>query len=62
MPVRVVRTAADEEAWERAKKIARENYPEVTGDRFYQIVMGIYKKMVHYESKTGPRISSGYPR
>jgi hypothetical protein len=33
MPVRVVRTAEDEIAWERAKARAREEYPDVTGDR-----------------------------
>jgi hypothetical protein len=47
-PVTVVRTAEDEIAWERAKEIARKQYPGVTGDRFYRIVMGIYKKMAHY--------------
>lgn len=48
MPVGVVRTAEEEEAWERAKEIARRQYPGVTGPRFYRIVMGIYKKMTHY--------------
>jgi hypothetical protein len=48
MPVNVVRTPEEEEAWERAKEIARAEYPEAEGERFYRIVMGIYKKMVHY--------------
>lgn len=48
MPVSVVRSAEDEIAWERAKERAREQYPDVTGDRFYRIVMAIYKKMTHY--------------
>lgn len=48
MPVSVVRTAQDEVAWERAKERAREQYPDATGDRFYRIVMAIYKKMTHY--------------
>jgi len=47
-PVTVVRTAEDEIAWERAKEIARKRYPGVSRDRFYRIVMGIYKKMVRY--------------
>jgi hypothetical protein len=48
-PVSVVRTAEEEAAWERAKQIARERYPGARGDRFYRIVMGIYKKIAHYE-------------
>ena len=49
MPVGVVRTPEDEIAWERAKARAREQYPDVSGDRFYRIVMSIYKKMTHYQ-------------
>src|ERR1700675_331764 len=49
MPVNVVRTLADEIAWERAKARAREEYPDATGERFYRIVMAIYKKMAHYQ-------------
>jgi hypothetical protein len=48
MPVSVVKTAQDEIAWERAKERAREQYPDVTGEQFYRIVMAIYKKMTHY--------------
>lgn len=48
MPVNVVKTPEDEVAWQRAKARAREEYPEATGDRFYRIVMAIYKKMTHY--------------
>jgi len=44
----VVRTPEEEVAWERAKARAREEYPDVTGERFYRIVMAIYKKMAHY--------------
>jgi hypothetical protein len=51
MPVNVVRTAADELAWERAKARAREQYPNLTGDRFYRVVMTIYKKMAHYQPR-----------
>jgi hypothetical protein len=49
MPVNVVRTPAQEIAWERAKARAREEYPNASGARFYRIVMAIYKKMAHYE-------------
>ncbi len=49
MPVSVVRTPEEVIAWERAKARAREEYPDATGDRFYRIVMAIYKKMAHYE-------------
>jgi hypothetical protein len=34
-PVNVVRTLAEEEAWERAKLAARHQYPEASGERFY---------------------------
>ena len=51
MPVNVVRTPEEELAWEHAKARAREQYPEATtGERFYRIVMAIYKKMAHYQS------------
>ena len=49
MPVNVVRTPEEELAWEHAKARAREQYPEATGERFYRIVMAIYKKMAHYQ-------------
>ena len=49
MPVNVVRTREEEIAWERAKEAAREQYPDAEGERFYKIVMAIYKKMTHYE-------------
>jgi hypothetical protein len=49
MPVNVVRTLEEEIAWERAKERAREEYPNLTGPRFYKIVMAIYKKMAHYQ-------------
>jgi hypothetical protein len=48
MPVNVVRSLEEEQAWERAKEIARQEYPHAQGERFYRIVMGIYKRMVHY--------------
>jgi len=51
MPVGVVRSRADELAWEHAKELARRQYPYATGSDFYRIVMGIYKKMTHYQPK-----------
>jgi hypothetical protein len=50
-PVSVVRTAAEEEAWERAKLAARRQYPDASGERFYRIVMHIYKKMTGYQPR-----------
>jgi hypothetical protein len=55
MPVNVVRTPEEEVAWERAKERAREEYPDASGDRFWRIVMAIYKKMNHYQ----PYLTSG---
>lgn len=49
MPVGVVRTPEEELACERAKELARRQYPEATGARYYRIVMTIYKKMTGYE-------------
>ncbi|HVA41643.1 MAG TPA: hypothetical protein VNF49_13315 [Candidatus Binataceae bacterium] len=50
-PVGVVRTSAEEEAWERAKLAARRQYPDASGERFYRIVMHIYKKMTGYQPR-----------
>jgi hypothetical protein len=54
MPVNVVRTPAEEIAWERAKARAHEQYPDATGAQFYRIVMTIYKKMAHYKPQSSP--------
>ena len=59
MPVGVVRSAEDEIAWERAKERAREQYPDATGERFYRIVMAIYKKMTHYVPVSRRRARAG---
>jgi len=48
MPVDVVHTPEDEEAWERAKEIAAKEYPDAAGPDYWRIVMGIFKKMTHY--------------
>jgi hypothetical protein len=53
LPVSVVKTPEDEIAWERAKARAHEEYPDATGERYYRIVMAIYKKMTHYQPKSG---------
>ncbi|HVN63201.1 MAG TPA: hypothetical protein VMT58_01080 [Candidatus Binataceae bacterium] len=58
MPVNVVRTPQDELAWERAKQIVRAEYPYARGAQYYRLVMGIFKKMTHYESRTARRPSS----
>lgn len=50
-PVSVVRTPAEEQAWERAKLAARHQYPDASGERFYRIVMHIYKKMTGYRPR-----------
>jgi hypothetical protein len=61
MPVNVVRTPEEEIAWERAKARAREQYPDATGERFYRIVMAIYKKMAHYQPRSlRPRTARRY--
>ncbi len=52
MPVSVVHTLEDEEAWERAKEVAANEYPDASGSNYWRIVMGIYKKMTHYVSKS----------
>lgn len=52
-PIGVVKTAEQEELWERAKEIVRVRYPDARGDRFYCIVTGVYKKMVHYRPAPG---------
>lgn len=36
------------------KARAREEYPDATGERFYRIVMAIYKKMAHYQPRSLP--------
>jgi hypothetical protein len=56
MPVGVVRTMEDEIAWERAKAAARKQYPDLTGDRFYRVVMTIYKKMTGYTPRRAHRV------
>jgi len=53
MPTGVVKTKKDEEAWNRAKSIARKQYPKIKedSDKFYAIVMTIYKNITGYKPK-----------
>jgi hypothetical protein len=55
MPINVARTPEDEIAWERAKEKARQEYPEAEGERFFRLVMAIYKKMTHYQPRSRTR-------
>jgi hypothetical protein len=55
MPVSVVHTIEDEEAWERAKDIAANEYPDAAGSNYWRLVMGICKKMTHYVAKSARR-------
>lgn len=54
MPVGVVRTAAQEKLWNRAKAQVRKQYPKIKEDseRYWKIVMTIYKSMAHYKPKS----------
>lgn len=64
MPAPIVKSFADktgksvaevEKLWDKAKSLAKEEYPDVAedSDRFYQIVTGILKKMLKInESET----------
>ena len=47
MPTNVVHNKRDEKLWNRAKAAARKQYPYISedSDRFYKIVMTIYKNM-----------------
>jgi hypothetical protein len=45
VPVNVVHNSKDEAHWERAKKLARKQYPSFDGSRYYRVVMSIYEKM-----------------
>ena len=55
MPINVARTPEDEIAWERAKEKAREGYLDAEGERFFRLVMAIYKKMTHYRPRLRAR-------
>ena len=62
MPVGVVRTVEDEIAWERAKEAASHQCPEAEGERYWRIVMAIYKKMTHCEPVGAHRRPRRYER
>jgi hypothetical protein len=52
MPISGVHTIEDEEAWERAKEIATNEYPDAVGSNYWRVVMGIFKTMTYYVSKS----------
>ncbi|HVN29826.1 MAG TPA: hypothetical protein VMT64_15125 [Candidatus Binataceae bacterium] len=62
MPVNVVHTPQEEEAWERAKEIAANEYPEASGPDYWRIVMGIYKKITHYVPQSSHRDHAPFRR
>ena len=48
MPINVVKTKRDEELWEKAKRVVRNEYgsqKKIGKEKFYKLVMGTYKKM-----------------
>ena len=45
MPSNLVKTQRDEHLWNKAKAIVRKEYELASGDRFYQLVNGIYQNM-----------------
>lgn len=49
MPASMVKTKHQEDLWEKAKEIVREQYglTKEDGRRFYKLVMGIYQRMIH---------------
>jgi len=59
MPTNVVKTAREEHLWDKAKQIVRKQYTKVKegSDRFYRLVMGIFKKMKGEKS-----MFESYPR
>jgi len=53
MPKGVVKTRTQERYWERAKRQVEKQYPniEVGSDRYYRLVMSIYKIWLNYKPK-----------
>jgi hypothetical protein len=52
MPVSVVHSLEDEQAWETAKQIAANQYPQAVGSNYWRMVMSIFEKMTHYIAKS----------
>lgn len=53
MPANVVKNLEGEKYWKEAKKVAKEQYPDLESkdsDRFYAVVMSIYKNMCKNKS------------
>ena len=48
MPSNVVKTKEQEEAWRRAKRIVKKQYPHIKEGtaRFYKLVMTVYKNLI----------------
>ena len=53
MPTSVVKTKKQERAWEKAKRIVRQQYPKVEegSKQFWRLVMTIYKMLSGYKPK-----------
>lgn len=45
MPANVVKTERDRRLWEKAKELAKKQYPDRTGDSFWASVMSIFIRM-----------------
>lgn len=45
-----------------ARKLALEQYPDAGGERFYRIVMAVYKKMAHYQPHSSRAAKITLPR
>jgi len=50
MPKIINGQKVDEAKWEKAKKLVAEQYDLTEGDKFYSLVMAIYKKMMGMKS------------
>jgi len=48
----IVHTLEDEAAWERAKEVATNEYPEATGSNYWVIVTGLYRQMTDYGTQS----------
>jgi len=48
-----IKSKRDEMLWQRAKDIVAKQYnlTKEDGDKYYQLVAGIWKKMAHYKSQ-----------
>jgi hypothetical protein len=51
MPASVVKTPEDKAAWKRAKKAASDTLSPEDGDKYWALVMHIFKKMTHRDEE-----------